>query len=97
MTTWLSTSVKSSPEGAGPKDAQVRRWTRSPDGVRSKAVTRLPKVSFTSSTCAVVITLPLGNQRSEATSVTLPSGSTRCRDAGATLSPEARSKPKLPT
>ena len=63
--------------GSGPNSAQVRRLVRLPSPPRSNAVTRLPKVSSTSSTPSGVITLPLGNQRSSATSVTVPSGSTR--------------------
>jgi hypothetical protein len=44
-----------------------------------------------------VMTLPLGNQRSSATSVTVPSGSMRCSEAVAIGSPFISSKPKFPT
>ncbi len=42
-------------------------------------------------------TLPLGNIRSSATLVTVPSGSTRRRTAGPIGAPAIKSKPKLPT
>jgi hypothetical protein len=83
--------------GSGPNSAHTRRFVSRPSSVRSKALIRLPKVSTTSSTPSGVIALPLGNQRSSATSVTVPSGSTRCSEAVSIGAPDIRSKPKLPT
>ena len=63
----------------------------------SKALTRLPNVSSTSRTPSAATTLPFGNQRSSATAVAAPSGSTRYSLVAATGSPDVRSKPKFPT
>ena len=63
----------------------------------SNAVIRFPKVSSTRSAPSAVTTLPFGNHRSPATTVAVPSGSTRIRSAVATGAPAMRSKPKLPT
>ena len=63
----------------------------------SKALIRLPQVSSTMSVPSSVITLPLGNHMSSATSATVPSGSTRSSTVGATSAPAMMSNPKFPT
>jgi len=60
--------------------ARVRRFDSPPSGARSKAVYRFPSVSPTSRVPpSAVTTMPLGKSRSSATTVTVPSGSTRFR------------------
>ena len=59
---------------------------------------RPPSVSATTSVRASGrITVPLGNMRSSAATVALPSASTRMMPAGLIGAPDMRSKPKFPT
>ena len=78
--------------------AQTRRPRSEPSASMSKAVKRGPKVSPTIKVRpSGVITVPLGNESSSATTRAAPSGVTRISAAGCCSSFWCRSKPKLPT
>ena len=82
--------------GVGSTWAQTRRSVSVPSGWIVKAVKRAPKVSATISVPSSVMTVPLGNQRSSAATLALPSGSMCTIPAVAGVPPPMRSKPKLP-
>mmetsp|Transcript_1821 Transcript_1821/g.4156 ORF Transcript_1821/g.4156 Transcript_1821/m.4156 type:complete len:342 (-) Transcript_1821:27-1052(-) len=78
-------SSKQMPSGAAPRgtSAHTRRLERSPLGAMSKAVSRVARVSATTSVLpSGVTTVPLGNMRSVAATRARPSGSTQMRFAG---------------
>ncbi len=82
--------------GEGWTWAQTRRSVSVPSAWIAKAVKRAAKVSATISVPSSVMTMPLGNQRSSATTLALPSGSTRTSPAVAGSPPPMMSKPKSP-
>ena len=82
--------------GVGSTWAQTRRSVSAPSGAIVNAVKRAPKVSATISVPSSVMTVPLGNQRSSAAMLALPSGSIRTMAAVAGSPPPMRSNPKLP-